>query len=52
MDERGLITEELRMRKIYAKMVPRLLTDEQKEWRVEVCQDILTRLENRPKLAR
>ena len=38
-----IITEELGMRKICVKMVPRLLTDEQ-EWRVEVCQDILTRL--------
>ena len=42
--------EELGMRKIYAKMVPRLLTDEQKERRVEVCQDILTRLETDPNL--
>ena len=32
-----IITEELGMRKICAKMVPRLLTDEQKEQRVEVC---------------
>ena len=40
-----IITEELGMRKICAKMVPRLLTDEQKERCVEVCQDILTQLE-------
>ena len=40
--------EELRMRKICAKMVPRLLTDQQKERRVQVCQDILTRLETDP----
>ena len=45
-----IITEELGMRKICAKMVPRLLTDEQKERRVEVCQDILTRLETDPNL--
>ena len=38
------------MRKICAKMVPRLLTDEQKEWRVGVCQDILTRRETDPNL--
>ena len=37
-------------RKICAKMVPRLLTDEQKERRVEVCQDILTQLETDPNL--
>ena len=45
-----IITEELGMRKICTKMVPRLLTDEQKERRVEVCQDILTRLETDPNL--
>ena len=45
-----IITEELEMRKICEKMVPRLLTDEQKEWRVQVCQDILTRLETDPNL--
>ena len=33
------------MRKICAKMVPRLLNDEQKEHRVQVCQDILKQLE-------
>ena len=47
---RTIITEDLGMRRICAKMVPRLLTDEQKEWRVEVCQDILTRLETDPNL--
>ena len=46
----SIITEELGMRKICAKMVPRLFTDEQKERRVEVCQDILTRLETDPNL--
>ena len=45
-----IITEELGMRKICAKMVSRLLTDEQKDRRVEVCQDILTRLETDPNL--
>ena len=35
------ITEDLGMRKICAKMVPKLLDDDQKERRVEVCQDIL-----------
>ena len=33
-----IITEELGMTKICAKMIPRLLTDEQKERRVEVTQ--------------
>ena len=45
-----IIMEELEMRKICAKMVPRLLTDEQKERRVEMCHDILTRLETNPNL--
>ena len=45
-----IIVEELRMRKICAKMFPRLSTDEQKERCMEVCQDILTRLETDPNL--
>ena len=47
-----MIMEELGMRKICVNMVPRLLTDEQKERHVEVCQDILTQLETDPNLAR
>ena len=45
-----IITEDLRMRKICAKMVPRLMNREQKEWRVQVCQDILEQLETEPNL--
>ena len=33
-----IITEDLGMRKVCAKMVPRLLNDGQKENRVQVCQ--------------
>ena len=33
---------------ICAKMVPRLLNEGQKEWRVQVCQDILEQLETEP----
>ena len=36
-----IITKDLGMRKICAKMVPRLLNEGQKERRVQVCQDIL-----------
>ena len=43
MNSKRVWTEELEMRK-------ELLTDEQKERRVEVCQDILTRLETNPNL--
>ena len=45
-----IITEELGMRKICAKMVPRMLTEDQKEKRMQVCQDILERLEIDPHL--
>ena len=34
-----IITEDLGMRKIYAKMVPRLLNEGQKERRLQVCKD-------------
>ena len=45
-----IITEDLGMRKICAKMVPKLLDDDQKERRVEVCQDILEHLQTEPDL--
>ena len=44
-----IITEDLGMRKICAKMIPKLLDDNQ-EWRVEVCQDILEHLQTEPDL--
>ena len=45
-----IITEDLGMRKIYAKMVPRLPNEGEKERLVEVCQDILDQLETEPSL--
>ena len=45
-----VITEDLGMRKICAKMVPRLLNKGQKERRVQVCQDILEQLETESNL--
>ena len=45
-----IITEDLGMRKICAKMLPRLLNEGQKERRVQVCQDILEQLETEPNL--
>ena len=45
-----IITEDRGMRKICAKMVPRSLNEEQKERRVQVCQDILEQLETEPNL--
>ena len=47
-----IITEDLGMRKICSKMVPRLLNEGQKERRVQVCQDILEQLETEPNLVK
>jgi len=38
---RQILREELNMRKVCAKMVPKLLSDEQKEHRKELCLDLL-----------
>ena len=35
-----ILTEDLEMRKVCSKMVPRLLNEGQKERLVQVCQDI------------
>ena len=42
---RSILVDTLGMRKVCAKMVPRLLTQEQKDRRLNVCQDILQQLE-------
>jgi len=47
---RRILREELNMRKVCAKMVPKLLLDEQKERRKELCLDLLQRIENEPDL--
>ena len=47
-----IITEDLGMRKICAKMVPKLLSNDQKDRRKQVCQDIIERLETDPDLLR
>lgn len=44
----GIVTEDLQMRKICAKLVPKVLTDEQKESRVSRCQELLDLIENDP----
>lgn len=36
-----ILTENLQMRRVAAKFVPRLLTEQQKEHRVQVCQELL-----------
>ena len=45
-----IITEDLGMRKICAKIVRRLLNEGQNERCVQVCQDILEQLETSPNL--
>ena len=45
-----IITEDLGMREICARMLPRLLNEGQKQRRVQVCQDILEQLEIEPNL--
>ena len=46
----SIITENLEMHKVCAKMVPKLLSDDQKQQRVTVCQDIIERFEDEPDL--
>ena len=41
-----ILTSELGMQKICAKLVPKILTNVQKEKRRNVCLDILERIEN------
>jgi len=40
---RKILTEDLDMRKVCAKMVPKELTKQQKQRRVTICQDLLER---------
>jgi len=40
---RKILTEDLDMRKVFAKMIPKKLTEEQKQRRVTICQDLLER---------
>lgn len=43
-----ILTSHLNMRRIAAKFVPRLLTPEQRQQRVEVCEDLLQRVQEDP----
>jgi len=40
---RKVLTEDLNKRKVCAKMVPKELSEEQKQRRVTICQDLLNR---------
>ena len=43
-----IVTQDLMMRKVCAKLVPRVLTTEQKQQRVDVCCKMLNELEKNP----
>ena len=47
---RTILVDTLGMRKVCAKMVPRLLTEEQKAQRLNACRDILQQIEADEKL--
>ena len=46
----SIVNENLEMRKVCTKMLPKLLSEDQKQQRVTVCQDIIERLEDDPDL--
>ena len=47
---RQILREELNTRKVCTKMVPKVLSDEQKECRKELCLDLLLLTQNEPDL--
>jgi hypothetical protein len=44
----AILTEDLVMRRVATKFVPRLLSDDQKSWRLEVCDELKQRVEMEP----
>ncbi|UYV63432.1 hypothetical protein LAZ67_2004058 [Cordylochernes scorpioides] len=44
----GIVTEDLQMRKVCAKLVPKVLTQDQKELCVLRCQELLDLIQNEP----
>ncbi|UYV68501.1 hypothetical protein LAZ67_5004514 [Cordylochernes scorpioides] len=44
----GIVTEDLQMRKVCAKLVPKVLTQDQKELRVLRCKELLDLIQNEP----
>ena len=43
-----IVSDDLDMKKVSARWVPRMLTDEQKQNRVDVCTDFLCRFQAQP----
>ncbi|UYV60920.1 K02A2.6-like [Cordylochernes scorpioides] len=44
----GIVTEDLQMRKVCAKLVPKVLSQDQKELRILRCQELLDLIQNEP----
>ncbi|UYV64900.1 hypothetical protein LAZ67_3002334 [Cordylochernes scorpioides] len=44
----GIVTEDLQIRKVCAKLVPKVLTQDQKKLRVLRCQELLDLIQNEP----
>ena len=45
---RSIIRNEMHMTKVCSRMVPRILTDDQKQYRVQVCESIKSKITNTP----
>nr|XP_061792327.1 protein GVQW3-like [Nerophis lumbriciformis] len=45
-----IITEDLTLQKVCSKLVPKRLSEDQKDYRIHFCQDLLERLETEPDL--
>ena len=46
----SILTKELTMRRVFAKFIPKLLSDEQKQHQLQVAQEMINRSENDPDL--
>jgi len=46
----GIVSDDLGMKKISACWMPRMLTDKQKQHRVDVCTDLLCHLQANPQI--
>lgn len=45
-----ILSQDLGMSRVFAKFIPRLLTEDQKNYRVEVAQDNLETIRNKPEM--
>ena len=49
---RTILLHDLGMRKVYAKMVPKILSEDQKQNRVKFCEDTLEKIKDDPDILR